>query len=282
MGPVGPSGPQGAAGSTGPTGPTGIGATGPEGFASTTGATGPTGPGVGATGPTGAEGYDGIDGPPGPIGLQGSTGATGPQGGAGSAGSVGPTGPFGVGPTGGPGVTGPTGDFGPTGRTGPTGTAGIAGPTGVTGPPGVTGPTGTLPAARDAFRAKMTSNQIGIANNVNTKMVFTTEVFDINNRYDSTNSRWTPTAGVVILGAGLYFSAGVRNNTFPQAMIFKNGICIGQNGAQSIANAAYTDVTVVDQANGTDFYECYCTASSSATSTVTAINFATMFYGALL
>ena len=109
----------------------------------------------------------------------------------------------------------------------------------------------------------MAINQTGIADGVNTKIGFTSEVFDVNNKYDLTNSRWTPAAGVVIVGAGLYFSAGVRNNTFPQAMIFKNGICIGQNGAQSVSNNAYTDVTVVDFANGTDYYECYGVAASS-------------------
>jgi hypothetical protein len=153
---------------------------------------------------------------------------------------------------------------------------------GLTGATGVTGPTGSLPAIKDAFRAKLSTDQVGIANSVNTKMNFNTKVFDVNNRYDATNFRWTPLAGVVHLGAGLFFSSGVRNNVFPQVMIFKNGACIAQNGAQSTGNAAYTQVDVIDQASGTDYYECYCNSPSATTTTVAAINFVTTFYGALL
>jgi hypothetical protein len=179
-------------------------------------------------------------------------------------------------------VTGATGNTGPTGPAGQSGPTGSTGPIGVTGSTGITGPTGTAPPVKDAFRAKMASNQTGIADSVNTKMAFHTKVFDINNKYDATNSRWTPAAGIVQLGAGLFFSAGVRNNVFPQAMIFKNGVCIAQNGAQSTSNAAYTQVDTLDQANGTDYYECYAYAPSSTTTTVAAINFVTTFYGALL
>jgi hypothetical protein len=128
----------------------------------------------------------------------------------------------------------------------------------------------------------MTSNQTGIPDSVNTKLNFQTEVFDINNKYDSTNSRWTPAAGNVHLGAGLFFSAGVRNNVFPQVLLFKNGVCIVQNGAQSTAGVSYAQVDTVDVANGSDYYECYCFAPSASTSTVGAVNFVTTFYGALL
>jgi hypothetical protein len=158
----------------------------------------------------------------------------------------------------------------------------MTGPLGMTGSTGITGPTGSQPAIKDAFRAKLATNQTGIPDSTNTKMHFATKVFDINNKYDATNFRWTPAAGIVHLGAGLYFSAGVRNNVFPQVMIFKNGACIVQNGAQSTSNSAYTQVDTVDQANGTDYYECYCFSPSATTTTVAAVNFVTTFYGALL
>jgi hypothetical protein len=265
-------------GSTGATGPTGLGATGPAGFASTTGATGPTGPGVGATGPRGVDGYNGVDGPTGYTGPIGRTGPTGPLG---LTGPTGNTGPFGIGPTG-LGATGPTGNIGPTGQVGQIGPTGFTGPVGLTGPTGITGPAGTSPATKDAFRAKLATNQTGIPDSTNTKMKFTRKVFDVNNKYDATNSRWTPAAGIVHLGAGLFFSAGVRNNVFPQVMLFKNGACIVQNGAQSTSNSAYTQVDTIDQANGTDYYECYCFSPSATTTTVAAVNFVTTFYGALL
>jgi len=43
-----------------------------------------------------------------------------------------------------------------------------------------------------------------------------------------------------------------------------------------------SQVTVIDYANGTDYYECYCNAQSAATSTVAAVNFVTLFFGAAL
>jgi hypothetical protein len=128
----------------------------------------------------------------------------------------------------------------------------------------------------------MTSNQTGIASNVNTKMNFNTEVFDINNKYDSTNSRWTPAAGAIVIGAGLLFLSGIRNNTFPQVLIMKNGTAIAQSGAQTSSDTSISPITIVDYANGTDYYECYANANSTSTSTVGAINFVTTFYGAVL
>jgi hypothetical protein len=128
----------------------------------------------------------------------------------------------------------------------------------------------------------MTTDQTGIPDNVATKMNFRTKVFDINNKYDSTNSRWTPAAGVVMLGAGLFFTAGVRNNVFPQVLVYKNGAAIAQSGAQTSTNASNSQVTVVDQANGTDYYECYAQTPASGSATVGASNFVTQFYGAAL
>jgi hypothetical protein len=128
----------------------------------------------------------------------------------------------------------------------------------------------------------MSINQTGIASNVNTRMAFNTKVFDVNNKYDSTNYRWTPSAGTVIIGAGLLFSAGIRNNTTPQVLIFKNGGCIAQSGAQTTTDSSISPVSVVDLASGTDYYECFCNANSTGTATVAAVNFVTMFWGAAL
>jgi hypothetical protein len=84
----------------------------------------------------------------------------------------------------------------------------------------------------------------------------------------------------VVIGAGLLFLSGIRNNTFPQVMIFKNGGCIAQSGAQTSSDTSISPITIVDYANGTDYYECYANASSTGTSTIGAVNFVTTFYGA--
>jgi hypothetical protein len=137
-------------------------------------------------------------------------------------------------------------------------------------------------ANKDAFRAKMSVNQTGIANAVDVRCAFNVEVFDVNNKYDSTNYRWTPSAGVVQVGAGVLFSAGIRNNTTPSVKLFKNGACIVQNGAQTPTDASNAQVMVIDQCNGTDYYECFVNAQSAGTSTIAASNFITQFFGAQL
>jgi hypothetical protein len=182
-----------------------------------------------------------------------------------------------TGPTGNTGITGPVGLTGPTGSslTGPTGPVGSAS-TGATGPTGISG-------NKDAFRAKMASNQTNVVDSVNTKLVFGTKVFDINNKYDSTNSRWTPAAGAVILGAAISIQATLAKNTLPQVLIYKNGTVIAQNGSTTVAGTTNAQVGVVDQASGTDYYECYANVntSGSGNATILAVNFVTMFWGAV-
>jgi hypothetical protein len=154
----------------------------------------------------------------------------------------------------------------------------------LTGSTGTTGPTGSSPPTKDAFRAKMATNQTGIASGVDTKLAFGSKVFDVSTKYDSTNSRWTPSAGVVALGAAISILATLAKNTLPQVMVFKNGICIAQNGSTTVAGTTNAQVAVVDLASGTDYYEAYCNVNTqgSGTATVVAVNFVTMFWGALL
>jgi hypothetical protein len=172
-------------------------------------------------------------------------------------------------------LTGPTGYTGPAGIIGPTGVTGATGSVGLTGPTGVAGP------AKAAFRAKMATDQT-VPSGVNTKINFASKAFDNLNTYDSTNSRWTPPPGIVFIGAGVYFSARVANNAFPLVIIYKNGLAMAQNGVPTSTNAS-PEMTVVDQASGTDYYEVYVnTAATGAGATVQAINLGTLFYGAVL
>jgi hypothetical protein len=65
-------------------------------------------------------------------------------------------------------------------------------------------------------------------------------------------------------------------------MLFKNGTCIAQSGSQTATDSSISPVTIVDQANGTDYYECYANVTTGGTATVAAVNFVTTFYGAVL
>ena len=149
---------------------------------------------------------------------------------------------------------------------------------------GPTGPAGVPLPTKDAFRAKLATDQTGIADAVNTKLKFTTKVFDVNTKYDATNFRWTPAAGVVVLGGAITILATLQKNTLPQVLLFKNGVAIAQNGSTSVAGTTNAQVGVVDLANGTDYYECYCNVNTQGggAATVQAVNFITMFWGALL
>lgn len=133
-------------------------------------------------------------------------------------------------------------------------------------------------AIKDAFKAHRNGASQSITTGSYIKLQCTTEVFDDNSKYDNaTNFRWTPSAGrVVLMGSiGIDLSSG-----FSVAAIYKNGAALATCGnmvAQSggIANAM---VFTMDDANGTDFYELFGFASTSATVFGGTINY-TWFSG---
>lgn len=131
------------------------------------------------------------------------------------------------------------------------GTAGATGPTGPTGPTGVTG-TFTLTAY---FKATISSTQ-SIGSNTTTKINFDTESWDIGNKYDTTNKRWTPPAGYVHLYCQIEPSAV---DQFAEAVyIYKNGAAAARFTGRYASNSnASLAVNYDDLANGTDYYECY-------------------------
>ncbi|MDR6555056.1 C1q-like domain-containing protein [Paenibacillus qinlingensis] len=118
------------------------------------------------------------------------------------------------------GSTGATG-VGVTGATGPTGSTGLTGATGVTGP---TGP--TMPIS--AFRASANVNQQLPSFSATTKVLFTLEIFDLNNEYNTATSTFTPTysgiyAVTVTLSlnpkSGTNYTADIRVNGNTQISI---------------------------------------------------------------
>ena len=128
-----------------------------------------------------------------------------------------------------------------------------------------------------AFEARLSANQYGVANSVNTKVQYDTENFDTNNCYDnSTNYRFTPTV------AGKYFVYVVQriittNNTTLIACgidIKKNGSTIngatsGQNLTASYIRAIICPMNLVVDMNGSsDYLEVFgdYTASDGITS----------------
>ena len=128
------------------------------------------------------------------------------------------------------------------------------------------------------------SSQTGIVSSTDTKVTFTTEIFDAGSYYDAPNSRWTPPAGRVLLSAQIYVTGTFTSSNACICAIWKNGAVLKEGFFYpSLANSASAPVTVVDDANGTDYYEIYVRQStSSGTATVDGTAKWSYFCGSVL
>jgi hypothetical protein len=115
-----------------------------------------------------------------------------------------------------------------------------------------------------------------------TKITFTTEVFDTNSAYDTTNSRFQPTV------AGYYlFTCGVRSDANPQAALHMRLV---KNGNFEFAAGSFTNNGLgafMSSCSGiayldglADYVECY--SYSGTTATMSTGSSATYFQGAMI
>lgn len=134
-------------------------------------------------------------------------------------------------------------------------------------------------AVAQGFRAhKNGTDQTGIANSTATKVTFGTEVFDDGSYYDTTNSRFTPPAGIISVSGNVYLTSGVTSGSVGAVYVYKNGSLLTQTPfVGSSANSATAAFTVVDDANGTDYYEVWVYAVSASTSTIDGGSASTYF-----
>tara|TARA_B100001175_G_C19488784_1_gene631415 strand:- start:37 stop:564 length:528 start_codon:yes stop_codon:yes gene_type:complete len=120
-------------------------------------------------------------------------------------------------------------------------------PTGAT----MTVPSGALSGQNyPAFKALMTNAQ-AISANTSTVIQINNEVFDIGGYFDTSTYRYTPPAGKYC------FIGNVGNGTVESYLagtIFKNGAAIVETVTDA-SNGARVPVHVIDEANGTDYYE---------------------------
>lgn len=140
----------------------------------------------------------------------------------------------------------------------------------------------TEQGARDAlaqkFKAVKSADQTGITSGAETKVTFPNELEDVGSAYNTGNSRWTPSAGHVFLFASL---ACNNNITGASVQIRKNGTTIAACGRfDPLIGGIQTQTAVLDEANGSDYYEVYVQAfTSSGTATVTDADPQTHFCG---
>jgi len=150
---------------------------------------------------------------------------------------------------------------------------------GATGKPSF--PVGT---AAVGFRANRNgTDQTGVASATTTLVSFNNEVFDDGNCFDTTNAKWTPPAGLVWLGAQIRVINGlIAAGTQVFCQIRKNGTAV-VNGivVEPVANGAVVvPVAVVDNANGSDYYDVVVnTATTSGTYDVSGAAAASYFSG---
>lgn len=139
--------------------------------------------------------------------------------------------------------------------------------------------TGTagVPVNGPAFSATVTTGQ-SVSNNTNTKINFTTEVFDSNGAYDASNSRFTPqVAGYYQINIVVTFDNGA-NGTINSAWVAKNGSPACRSWFPSVTGQyCGAQVSAVIYLNGsTDYIEAYAfqnTGSSKTTLTGTDSGF---------
>jgi hypothetical protein len=135
-----------------------------------------------------------------------------------------------------------------------------------------------------AFSAhKNGTNQTGIANATFTKITFGTERFDVNGNYDAANSKWTPPAGKVLITGAVFWNVGTTVGNFILS-VFKNGVRYDDQITTNYTavSALGNMIAIVDDANGTDFYELYGFGSTGTTLTIDGTASATYFMGYML
>lgn len=116
----------------------------------------------------------------------------------------------------------------------------------------------------DSFVATLSATQTGVVANTWTKVTFNVAGFNQNGKYDTTQSRWTPAAGPVQIEAQLAPSAA---GTIGVA-IYKNGTSIKSTTSTEVD----VFVSMVDNASGSDYYECWVNSSVANTILSSSIN----------
>lgn len=130
-----------------------------------------------------------------------------------------------------------------------------------------------------AFSAhKNTTNQTGIATTTFTKITFTTELFDQGSYYDAPNSKWTPPAGYVHMVIAAYLNT-VTIGSPCVVSLYKNGARFKDANFTAAGTGDCGIVTVIDLANGTDYYEVYVYLTTATTGTVIGDTYASFFMG---
>lgn len=114
------------------------------------------------------------------------------------------------------------------------------------------------------FRAHKNATDQTVSASTTTKATFGTEAYDVGALYDTTNSRWTPPAGKIRLHFRIYAFTLSNNDNFT-VFIYKNGAELERKNVVMLLGQNSNEITVVDSANGTDYYEAFANSAAATT-----------------
>ena len=131
--------------------------------------------------------------------------------------------------------------------------------------------TGTIAGVKGpAFKARKSSAQDGVGHNSSTKVTFETEIYDTDNCYDTSNSRFTPTrAGYYLITAQLE-AAHTVDEARLMGIIYKNGSIVSEgNNSPGNNNGVYPSsrsTWLVPLNGSSDYIEIYAYGSNDGSS----------------
>jgi hypothetical protein len=110
---------------------------------------------------------------------------------------------------------------------------------------------------KSSFSAhKNGSNQTGVTTATEIAITFGTELYDLNSNYDTGASAWTPPSGPIMISSSLYFTVNVVDQSNYFIIVYKNGSAFKYGAAMQASGTGTlgVDITMFDNANGTDVY----------------------------
>ena len=138
------------------------------------------------------------------------------------------------------------------------------------------------------FKATLSANQTGIADDTFTHVAFDTATLNQGNFFNTSTGGWMPPAGNVDIQAqAVPLAAGlaVSSTTSPQIRILKNGSPLNRSNVELtrlIANAGTIFVSAKDVSNGSDVYSVDFKAPSGSTLSLSSNGTQTNFQGMVI
>ena len=128
------------------------------------------------------------------------------------------------------------------------------------------------------FQAVKTADQTGIASATATKVTFPSEIEDTDGWYNAATSEFTPPAGVYLISAQLYYTAGVVAQADFRVILRKNGSTFRQKLVfASGTSGVICSLNVLVSASGTDTFTIYAYGGGTGTKTVSGVEDTTFF-----